>query len=259
MINPRVQGPGYRIRRVDYAPGYRRRPHAHETTGITLILAGQMVERAHGIEEFASALSVVVKPGGTVHENEAGPLGARTIAVDLLDPDCLQVDTNRLGRWRWFHGGPGAPPLLALGRQLVDAGYDPCPEDALYELLGELTDSPAPRAGDVPLWVRRAREILDDTAPDRIEVKALAKLVGVHPVALTRAFRRAFGIPVTTYRRRVRLRRAADQVTGSELDLSAIAHDSGYADQSHMCREIRSATALTPSSLRHVAQHKTRV
>ena len=76
---PAAGGEAFRVQRVDYAPGYRREPHFHEQIGITLVVDGLLRERARGAEEDASALSVVVKPAGTVHENEVGPRGARTI------------------------------------------------------------------------------------------------------------------------------------------------------------------------------------
>lgn len=253
--SPPVRGRGFEVRRVSYSPGYRQRPHHHETTGITLVFGGHMWEKAHRTEENASSLSVVVKPPGTVHENEVGPRGAHTVAVQIFDSDVLLEGAGGLGPWRWTHGGPGVQPLLALGRAVADPTSGPQElEDMLLELLGEVSDVPAPRPGDVPFWVRRARETLDDLAPEGIEVQDLAARLRVHPVSLTRAFRRAYGVPVTAYRRQVRLRRAAELVTGSEASLSTIAHEAGYADQPHMSRELRSATGLTPSALRKVAR-----
>lgn len=251
---PSFSGRGFRVERVDYANGYRRGPHAHDTTGITLVVDGHIRERAHGVEELASPLSVVIKPAGTVHENEVGPRGARTIAVDIIDTEELLGNDHRLGPWRWSHGGPGVQPLLALGRVLLDpdAGFDP--EEMLLELLGELVDAPAPRPANAPSWVRRAREAIDDLAPEGIEVRELAEILRVHPVSLTRAFRRVYGMPVTRYRRQVRLRRAVEQVVSTDHSLSEIAHRTGYADHPHMCRDIRAATGMTPAALRELAR-----
>lgn len=248
------RGEGFRLRQIDYPPGFRQAPHAHDTTGITLVVDGSFRETARGREEHASALSVVVKPAGTVHADQVGPRGARTIAVQIDDETALLERADGLGAWRWLHAGPGVRPLVGLGRALRDPTNGPDPEEMVFELLGEVAEAPAPRYGDAPAWVRRAREALDDLAPEGIRVRDLAARLRVHPVSLTRAFRRAYGIPVTLYRRRVRLRRAAAQVAGTDRTLSAIAHAAGYADHAHMCREVRGATGLTPSALRALAR-----
>lgn len=252
-LGPFARGVGFVVRRVDYDPGYRQPPHAHPEHGITLVLAGGFRETAFGREEDASALSVVVKPAGTVHADVVGPAGARTVLVDFDEAAPLLPDPRHLGSWRWIHAGPGVRPLLALRRALEDPGGGPDPEDAVLELLGEVTGVPSPDPGDVPAFVHRAREAVDDLAVEGVRVRELADGVGVHPVSLTRAFRRAYGIPVTVYRRRARLRRAAADVTGTARRLSRIAHATGYADQAHMCREVREATGLTPSGLREMA------
>lgn len=251
---PGIQGPGFRVRQVDYGSSYRRGPHDHERTGITLIVDGSFRETAQGREEEASALSVVVKPAGTVHADTVGPRGARTVLVEITDEMALLGDEGDLGAWRWLHSGPGVQPLLGLQRSLLDPVSGPEPEEMVLELLGEVAEVSAPRPGDVPFWVRRAREALDDLGPEGTLVRDLAARLRVHPVSLTRAFRRAYGVPVTTYRRRVRLRRAAAEVVGGDRSLSAIAHAAGYTDHSHMCREIRRATGMTPSELREAAR-----
>lgn len=237
-----------------YPPGYRQAPHAHDSTGITLVVDGSFRETADGREEVASALSLVVKPAGTIHADVVGPRGARTVCVEIDDEESLLSDVGDLGRWRWLHAGPGVQPLLGLLRGLLDPAGETGAEEMVLELLGEVANVPGPPLDDVPAWVRRAREAVDDLAPEGIRVADLARQVGVHPVSLTRAFRRAYGVPVTIYRRRARLRWAASQVVGGKRSLCAIAHASGYADQPHMCREVRATTGLTPSLLRELAR-----
>lgn len=252
-----ADGRGYRLWRVDYPPDYRQPLHAHATAGITVVLAGAIRETARRREELASALSVVVKPAGARHADTVGPRGARTVQAQLLDEDELLARTSAdLGPWRWVHAGPGLRPMLELTRTAKRAGPDRA-LDLVYELLGEVTDSPVPVPGDEPPWLRRAREAIEDDTR-RVPVAELAGEAGVHPVSLTRAFRRVHGIALTTYRRRVRLRRAAARIVGSDVPLSRVAHASGYADHPHLCREVKALSGMTPSSLRHLADPRTR-
>ena len=68
----------------------------------------------------------------------------------------------------------------------------------------------------------------------------------MHPASLTRAFRRSFGTSVVSYRTRERFRRAAAAIAAGAGDLAGVAHEHGYADQSHLCRDFRRRAGLTP-------------
>lgn len=246
-------GPSFCVREIQYAAGYRQGKHAHERASVTLLLRGALRETAAGREENATVLSVVVKPAGVVHADEVGPAGARTLQVVLEDEAAFLGDPAReLGAWRWIHAGAGVRPLLGLQRALWDAAADL--EDPVLEALGEVVAEPGPASDDPPGWLARAREALDDDDPTASRVRDLAAAFDVHPVSLTRAFRRAYGVPVSVYRRRLRLRRAAAQISGTDRPLTRIAHAAGYADHAHLCREVRGATGLTPSALRDAAR-----
>ncbi|MEX0894096.1 MAG: AraC family transcriptional regulator, partial [Gemmatimonadota bacterium] len=106
--------------------------------------------------------------------------------------------------------------------------------------------------GGAPGWLRRVREELDDRPTETVRVRDVAVDAGVHPVSLARAFRRHFGVSITTYRKRQRLQRAAHAAAGSAAPLGRIAHASGYADQAHFCREFRRAAGITPSGFRRL-------
>ena len=71
----------------------------------------------------------------------------------------------------------------------------------------------------------------------------------MHPVALARAFRRTHGCSITAFRRRVRVRRAAELLVAG-ASLVDVALESGFADQSHFCRIFRTEMGVTPSAFR---------
>ena len=144
-VGRQATGPGFCVSEVVYAPGWRQPRHAHESAGVTLVVAGAFRETACGREESATALSVVVKPAGVLHADEIGAEGARTILVEIEDPALLP---ERLGPWRWLHAGPGVRPLLALAAALR-AEARPI-EDTVLDLLGEVSDTGRPVPRDPP-------------------------------------------------------------------------------------------------------------
>ena len=225
-----------------YPPGHRYAPHCDGRPRISVVLQGAVMEEARGEEAFASAASVVVKPADVRHANAFGPDGARLVSAIL--PEALWTDA--LDRWRWHHAGPVGGAALRFARALRQSPAEA--EDDLWALLAAVTDDGT--AGPVPPWLRRARERMDDEPVAGPSVAALAADADVHPVSLARAFRRAYGCAPTTYRRRLRVRRAADLLASSDAPAAHVALDAGFADQSHMCRDVRAELGLTPGQLR---------
>jgi AraC-like DNA-binding protein len=82
------------------------------------------------------------------------------------------------------------------------------------------------------------------------KLTALAAALAVSPHHLSRTFRGATGETISRHRMRIRTRNALEQLAGGEHELARIAADTGFADQSHLCRVLRSETAHTPSALR---------
>jgi AraC family transcriptional regulator len=215
-------------------------------------------EDVDGRAHQATAGGFVVKPAGTVHANRFGPAGARMASIALRpgwDP-WEHGRVHALQRWRWTDGGP-AP--RALWRLLRTARGEPglgarLLADGFWEMMDALGEDGAPvSVADAPAWLRRIRDRLHDQTDAAPRVRDLAEAAGVHPVYLARAFRRAYGVPVTEYARRLRVRAAADRLASTELPLARVAYDSGYADQAHLTRELRRETGLTPAALRRVA------
>jgi len=122
-------------------------------------------------------------------------------------------------------------------------------DDLTTELLAQIGRIIDGKAGPPPSWLVEIRErIHDDFNVDSVE--SLASSAGVHRVHLARAFHEHYGVSVTRYLRSVRARRALSLITSTKLGLSYIAAESGYADQSHLTREIRALTGSTPGAFR---------
>jgi AraC family transcriptional regulator len=78
----------------------------------------------------------------------------------------------------------------------------------------------------------------------------LARAVQVHPVHLSRTFRRRFHRTVADYVRSLRLDWSARQLATGEEPLCAIALRAGFADQSHFGRVFKQHTGMTPARYR---------
>jgi AraC-like DNA-binding protein len=140
---------------------------------------------------------------------------------------------------RLAHAGPirvTAAADLAHRRLLADPG-----EDRAADLIASLLPAPAPHPATDDV-----RALLH--ADPSCDLTTLAAVVGWSPWHLSRVFHRSTGSTLSAYRRRLRVRAALDALSAG-APLAAAANESGFADQAHMTRAIRSETGHTPGHL----------
>jgi AraC family transcriptional regulator len=119
-------------------------------------------------------------------------------------------------------------------------------EGALLLLLSDLTRLSSRGERRRPRWFQVVEDAIEASIAAPPSMTDLAALAGVHPSHLLRTFRQYHGCSVATYVRRRRIERARAAIASSELPLSMIALDAGYADQSHFTRVFRQAFGETP-------------
>ena len=233
----------YTIRLTRYEPHEQMPRHCHDQHGISVILAGELIEEALHRSVHPAAGWAVVKPAGTYHANRFGP--APVTLLGLAFREALD-DEQRLD-WSWLDR---ATVFRSAMRLLRAARHDsPDHDDALAELIASLHELPH-RGGSA--WLERVRTALDESpAPADLPISVLAADVGVHPVYLARRFRAAYGVSLREYRQVVLVRRATQMILGTRRPLSEIAHECNFADHSHMCRSFRVVAGTHPAALRH--------
>jgi AraC family transcriptional regulator len=104
-----------------------------------------------------------------------------------------------------------------------------------------------------PQWLEHARRLIADSATARVPMRQIAKQVGVHPVHLSRSFRRQFGITASAYRATLRAQHACVAIVEHDRPVSRAAHDAGFADQAHLSRTLQSALGIRPTTLKRRA------
>jgi AraC family transcriptional regulator len=106
----------------------------------------------------------------------------------------------------------------------------------LLQALAEITRSAVNERTTNPDWVRKAKEILNDSVPDKITLQMLSAATGIHPVHLSKEFPKYFNAGFGQYIRSLRIEKAIKLLSDKDLSLSAIAFACGFSDQSHFIR-----------------------
>lgn len=157
---------------------------------------------------------------------------------------------------RAFAASRPAGPLIARGRPATASpgDGDDLAEERVLILVASVVSAAAPErvAAGRPTTAQARRRAADDArealAHDpSLALVDLARLVAVSPHHLSRVFRQEVGVPVATYRRRLRLRAALERI--GESKLARVAADAGFADHAHLSREVRALLGTTPSAL----------
>ena len=98
--------------------------------------------------------------------------------------------------------------------------------------------------------VRRARRLLDERYAERWRVADLAAGGGVSATHLAELFTLEVGLPPHRYLLERRLERAAELLVTSDLPVTAIAIDVGFASGPHLSRAFRAALGTSPREYR---------
>ena len=96
------------------------------------------------------------------------------------------------------------------------------------------------------------REYVDDHLSSRLDVRALARVVGLSASHFSRAFQKAVGVPPHRYVLQCRVIRAKELLATTRLSLTDIALDSGFADHSHFSRRFHEFMGVPPREFRRL-------
>lgn len=226
--------------------------HAHAHAFFSMLIAGSYREWFGAEHWDARPLAMVLRPAQAEHRDEMGPDGALFLCVDIAPSywDALANAGARLQR-RAFDDRPMSCVALRLLRELCEkrAGWRGVAESLMNELIAEyVADSRSVRRRD-PRWLRCALERLHDD-PANQSLSAISTDLDLHPVHVSRMFKRHLGVTVSQYLRELRVQRAARALLEGREPLAELADNHGFADQSHMTREFSRATSWSPAKLR---------
>jgi AraC family transcriptional regulator len=140
--------------------------------------------------------------------------------------------------------------LLKMQKELLIA--DTCSSASIQALLLEfISYSVELSAKTAPLWARRVDELLRDKWNVPVSLDELSLAVGVHPVTISKHFRKYFACTLGEYLRKLKVEKSIILVKNSRLPLTEIAYQCGFADQSHFTKVFKETTGFLPKEFRN--------
>jgi len=221
--------------------------HRHEHGWFTFLFAGSYIERLRDSERCCSAGLVLWHPPGLVHENCFVSSGHNlNLAFEPKWLASLPRDVTLPPSSHWWEGGLPYRFGLQLYRSLnTDAKL---PMECVFDVIALYSHTVGMH--ERPTCLRRVLTWMNDEYSSALTLGQAAEHANVHPVHVSRSFRRQLGCTFREHLTLIRIRRATDLLKRSSATVTEIAFLCGFSDHPHFARIFKGATGLTPTAYR---------
>lgn len=239
-----------------FPPGLELPLHRHDRTSFAVMLEGSFDLTFPGKSYECNPSTVFTEPMGDRHGNIVGSAGAHVL---VLQPDPARGELFEPGRAvldnavHFRHGG-----LTSLAWRIVhelrtaDETSPLALHGLAFEMLATATRNVLPASRPPAAWLLRVEEMIRARYRDGLSIEELAREADVHPMHLTRAFRKHYRESIGAFTRRLRLEWTVRQLATSDQPLVDIALAAGFSDQSHFTRAFRRYAGIPPGTYRRL-------
>jgi AraC family transcriptional regulator len=234
--------------------------HSHDLAYFSFLITGAHVERVARRERDYRPFAAILHPTSEEHAGEVRG-GSRMFVLELDGSWLARVPGSDVvpGDGLVLEGGASVGLAARLYHEfLID---DACSPLAIEGLACEMLAAAARRrAGtpDRPAWLRRVEDLLHEDGCGRMNLARIAAEAGVHPMHLTRVFRRHHGTSMGGFLRRLKIESACSLLARPGASLADVAVGLGFTDQSHFTRAFKAAVGVTPGRFRDAAAGRRR-
>ena len=260
MMHSHLQFSNARIdcRRSHYQAGTLRQRHYHDRAWVVFTFTGSFALTMRSAESLLTPKSLLYVPAGEAHSNVFGSQGAG-VFITAIDPgwigDRLDIASAKAERPRIAPAGSLTGLALKMYREFrsPDTLSDLIVEGAFLELLGHWFREEFHKDRGAPLWLSQVKGLLHDSFREPVSLNQAAQAAGVHPSHVAREFRRAYGMTIGDYMRKLRVESVAQQLMQPRKDTASLADlalGAGFSSQAHMSAVFKRIIGMTPGEYR---------
>ncbi|HLL13953.1 MAG TPA: AraC family transcriptional regulator [Pyrinomonadaceae bacterium] len=237
-----------------YPPRHRMNPHLHENAYFGIVLRGSYSERDRSKSQVCLPSTLVLRPAGEMHSVQFHDSSTHIFRVELTHAALAKV--RRHSKLFDYPERLNTAPLFWMMTRLYKEFLQPddlaplSMEGIILEILAAASRAAYASQATCPPRLRRAREYVQASYTKPLRLGDVAAVAGVHPAYLAREFRRHYQTTLGEYVRRLRVEAACRALSATDARLSEIAASLGFSDQSHLGRQFKRLTGLTPAQYR---------
>ena len=228
--------------------------HYHENAYFTFILQGNVIEGNRNEVYNCSAGSLLFHNWQEPHYNtkpdgftrgfhiESGPKWLKNFDFELGDlTGSMNIQNPHLKILLYE---------IFIETKINDETASLSLQSLVLQLLGQMLYDTNILLKKIPLWVTTIREILHETFSEKLALTDLSNSLDIHPVHLSRDFRKYFQCSLGYYIRKLKIQKSLSLLSKKNISLSDITFECGFADQSHFNRYFKEIMGLTPLAYR---------
>ena len=151
------------------------------------------------------------------------------------------VISRRAGKEVYYRAATTAPAEL-LHHFMEQLNHVVCPDE-----------DPHPAAAPSP-QIQAIHQLLTEDLSKRHTIDALSRQFYMDATTLKREFRQAYGLPIATYLKEYRIKKAMEILASTDCSIGDVAAQVGYETQSKFTAAFKSTTQLSPSEYRRSCQ-----
>jgi AraC-like DNA-binding protein len=242
--------------------------HTHDTYAIAVIEQGAEEFAYRGETYITPAGDIAIINPGEVHTGHAADETGWTYRVLYPDPSILvQAACEASGRKQEI---PFFPTPVIQDKQLAQLLWrlhtalegltSKLEQDSrllwtLAQLITRHADSRPnlKSVGNESHSVKRVRDYLEANYTENVTLEQLSAIANLSPFYLLRTFHKQVGLPPHGYLNQVRLVRAKCLLSQG-WQISQVAQQTGFADQSHLTRQFKRMVGVTPGQYQYREQ-----
>jgi AraC family transcriptional regulator len=253
LVAERLVG-DHRLTEVFYRGGLRQARHRHSLPALSFVASGRY-EESFGRHAYSrSTATVVFHPADECH-SVSFESDVSIVAIEFrgdevnrsADESLTRSSSHRSELLNWLG------TRLRREMQQIDDASRLSIDGIVSEMLAEGARAPVvtQKSSSAP-WLSRAIDYIHDNFATTPSLDDVAMIAGVHPAHLSRVFRQRMHCTVGEYLRRLRFEFACNRILSTEQPLCDVAHEAGFADQSHFHRLFRRHMGITPFAYRRI-------
>ncbi len=232
---------------VDYKKPVSEEWHYHENIHLSLILQGGNLESRKKSDLQVSTGKILFYDEGELHCNKHTIFPSKNLNIELRNDffknNEIKFDCKELYNRNTFSS------YLKLVNIYHELNFnDIYTSDSIHNILYDLfANKPN---NNKPSWLKDLIEIIEDRWNEFIPLHELSFILNVHPVTISKYFRRYLNRTLGDYMRIVKLKRAFNLLLNSKESITDIAYICGFSDQSHMTKVFKTYVGFTPKEIR---------